>query len=105
MREADLLVLPSLAEGFGLVIGEAMACGVPVLATTNTGGPELIEDGREGWCIPPHEVDPLAERIEWGHAHRDALSEMGKRARLKAERWTWSTYRRRLVEEISAHLC
>ncbi len=40
MKKADLFVFPSLAEGFGLVIGEAMSCGVPVLTTTNTGGPE-----------------------------------------------------------------
>jgi alpha-maltose-1-phosphate synthase len=104
MRQADLLVFPSLAEGFGLVIGEAMACGVPVLTTTNTGGPELIEDGRQGWCVPAHAVAPLAERLEWAHAERQALFEMGAAARRKAEQWTWGDYRRRLIEELAAHL-
>ncbi len=104
MRQTDLFVFPSLAEGFGLVIGEAMACGVPVLTTTNTGGPELITDGREGWCVAAHSIDALAERLEWAYQHRDRLFEMGKRARLKAEQWTWKDYRQKLVRELAPYL-
>jgi alpha-maltose-1-phosphate synthase len=101
MQQADLLVFPSLAEGFGLVIGEAMACGVPVLTTVNTGGPELIDEGREGWCVAAHAVEPLVERIEWAYQHRQALAEMGRRARLRAEQWTWTDYRRELIARLS----
>ena len=104
MKEVDLFVFPSLAEGFGLVIGEAMAAGVPVLTTTNTGGPELITDGREGWCVPAHDVNSLVERIEWAYQHRDELYEMGIAARCRAERWTWADYRRKLTDELSTHL-
>jgi glycosyltransferase involved in cell wall biosynthesis len=104
MREVDLFVFPSLAEGFGLVIGEAMAAGVPVLTTTNTGGPELITDGREGWCVPAHDVNALAERIEWAYKNRDALYEMGMMARQRAEQWTWADYRRKLTDELSKYL-
>jgi glycosyltransferase involved in cell wall biosynthesis len=104
MRQVDLFVFPSLAEGFGLVIGEAMACGVPVLTTMNTGGPELIEDGRQGWCVPAHAVAPLTERIEWAHAQREALFDIGRHARRKAEQWTWSDYRQRLIDELAAYL-
>lgn len=104
MKETDLFVFPSLAEGFGLVIGEAMAAGVPVLTTVNTGGPELITDGQEGWCVPAHDVDSLAERIEWAYLNRDALYEMGTRARRRAEQWTWADYRRNLTDALSLHL-
>jgi glycosyltransferase involved in cell wall biosynthesis len=104
MREADLFVFPSLAEGFGLVIGEAMAAGVPVLTTTNTGGPELIHDGREGWCIPAHDIGSLMERIEWAYLNREALYEMGNLARARAEQWTWADYRQRLIQELSRSL-
>lgn len=104
MKQADLFVFPSLAEGFGLVIGEALACGVPVLTTTNTGGPELITEGQEGWCVPAHDVKALAERLEWAARHRDELREMGRRARLRAERWTWADYRRELTGQLSRHL-
>jgi glycosyltransferase involved in cell wall biosynthesis len=101
MQQADLFAFPSLAEGFGLVIGEAMASGVPVLTTANTGGPELIEDGEQGWCVAAHAVEPLIERIEWASQHREALAEMGKRARRRAEQWTWSDYRRELIVRLS----
>lgn len=104
MCQADLFVFPSLAEGFGLVIGEAMACGVPVLTTANTGGPELITDGREGWCVPAHSTDALAERLEWAYQHRDGLFEMGNLARLRAEQWTWKDYRQKLVRELAPYL-
>jgi glycosyltransferase involved in cell wall biosynthesis len=104
MQQVDLFVLPSLAEGFGLVIGEAMASGVPVLTTVNTGGPELITDGEEGWCVPAHDVEALAERIEWAHGHRDELYQMGVKARRRAEQWTWTHYRRKLIDELSEHL-
>jgi alpha-maltose-1-phosphate synthase len=104
MKSVDLFVFPSLADGFGLVIGEAMAMGVPVLTTTNTGGPELITNGREGWCVPAHDVAALAERIEWGYMSRDTLWDMGMAARRTAEQWTWSNYRQMLIKEISPYL-
>ncbi len=104
MATIDLFVFPSLAEGFGLVIGEAMASGVPVLTTMNTGGPRLITDDIEGWCVPAHEVAPLIERLEWAHKNRDQLYAMGLRARQRAEQWTWADYRRKLIEELSPYL-
>lgn len=104
MRRADLFVFPSLAEGFGLVIGEAMALGLPVLTTTNTGGTELITDGRDGLLVPAHDADALAARIEWAALYRDELFRMGSRARARAEQWTWGHYRRALVGELSKHL-
>jgi glycosyltransferase involved in cell wall biosynthesis len=101
LRSADLFVFPSLAEGFGMVIGEAMAVGVPVLTTVNTGGPELITDGKEGWCIPTHDIASLVERIEWSYHHRDSLYDMGNLARRRAEQWSWADYRRKLSTELS----
>ena len=104
MDRAVALVFPTLAEGFGLVIGEAMASGVPVLTTANTGGPELIEDGQEGWCVAAHAVEPLIERIEWAYQHREALAQMGQGARRRAEQWTWADYRRELIARLSPFL-
>ncbi|HXU38808.1 MAG TPA: glycosyltransferase family 4 protein [Blastocatellia bacterium] len=104
MAKVDLFVFPSLAEGFGLVIGEAMACGLPVLTTTNTGGPALITDGVEGWCVAAHEVQPLIERIEWAYQNRDRLYAMGRCARQRAEQWTWADYRRKLIAELRPYL-
>ena len=104
MATVDLFVFPSLAEGFGLVIGEAMASALPVLTTMNTGGPQLITDDIEGWCVSAHEIEPLIERLEWAHKNRDRLYAMGQRARQRAEQWTWTDYRRKLIEELSPYL-
>ena len=64
MKRADLFVLSSRWEGFGHVIVEAMACGVPVLATRCRSGPdEIITDGADGRLCRPESVDDLAEKI------------------------------------------
>ncbi|HVZ71746.1 MAG TPA: glycosyltransferase family 4 protein [Polyangia bacterium] len=86
---ADLLAFPTLGDGFGLVIQEAMCTGTPVVTTPCGGGPECIDDGVDGWIVPPRDVDALVERLRFGAANRDALFETGRRARARAERWTW----------------
>jgi hypothetical protein len=86
-RAADLLAFPTLGDGFGLVIQEAMCCGTPVLTTPCGGGPECIGDGIEGWIVPPRDVDALVERLRWAAANRDRLAEMGRAARRRAERY------------------
>lgn len=63
MRTADLFVLASRREGFGNVIVEAMAAGLPVLAT-RSGGPEtIIADGRNGWLVAPGDATALGEAL------------------------------------------
>jgi len=87
--EADLLAFPTLADGFGLVIQEAMCTATPVLTTTASGGPECITDGVDGWVIPPRDIDALVDRLRAAAADRDATRLVGLRARARAERWTW----------------
>lgn len=61
---ADVLVHPTLAEAFGQVLTEAMACGLPVLATRVGGIPEVVEDGVNGWLIPAADAEALAARLD-----------------------------------------
>jgi glycosyltransferase involved in cell wall biosynthesis len=82
---ADLLVFPTLGDGFGLVVQEAMCCATPVLTTPCGGGPECIDDGVEGWIVTPRDADALAERLRWAAANRDRLGVMGRAARRRAE--------------------
>jgi len=97
---ANVLVFPSLVEGFGLVLTEAMACGIPVITTPNTAGPNLITDGVEGFIIPIRDVEALKEKLEWCYRHPDALAEMGKAARLRAEALNWECYRQCLAKKV-----
>ena len=57
---ADVFLLPSEEEAFGLAALEAMSCGVPVIATTVGGVPEVVEDGKCGVLLPPGDVDGMA---------------------------------------------
>ena len=77
-RRADALVFPSLCDGFGIVMLEAMACGLPVLTTLNTGGPDLIEEGQTGFVVPIRDAKALTERMGWIISHRRDLPEMGR---------------------------
>ena len=97
MRQADVLVLPSVFEGFGLVIPEAMATGLPVIASTHSIGPEIITDGQEGFVLAPDDVQGLAEKLDWMAAHREELLAMGERASLRAREFSWEAHQRTLA--------
>jgi glycosyltransferase involved in cell wall biosynthesis len=58
------MVLPSIEEGLALVQGQALACGCPVIATTNTGAADLFTDGVEGFIVPIRDSDALATRMQ-----------------------------------------
>jgi glycosyltransferase involved in cell wall biosynthesis len=88
-RAADLVAFPTLGDGFGLVIQEAMCCGTPVLTTPCGGGPECITDGVDGWIVPARDIDALVERLREAARDRDRLFRMGQAARARAEKWTW----------------
>lgn len=91
--ECDALVFPTICDAFGLVMLEGMARGIPVIATTRSGAPDVISDGVDGFVVPPRDARAIADRIDWLHSHRDDCSEMGRRARLKVEsRFTLSHY-------------
>ena len=78
--QASVLVLPSIEDGFGLVIGQAMACGVPVIATTHTGAPDLITDGKDGFVVPIRSAAAIGERIEYLYSHPQERAAMGHAA-------------------------
>jgi glycosyltransferase involved in cell wall biosynthesis len=95
LKRCDLVALPSIAEGFGLVILEAMACGVPVLCTTSTGGADFIAHRQNGLLIEPGSKAAIEQELAWALTHRDELFQMGQAARREAERHTWAEYRRK----------
>jgi glycosyltransferase involved in cell wall biosynthesis len=106
MRRSHVLVLPSVFEGFGLVIPEAMATGMPVIASTHSIGPEIIRDGEDGFVLEPDDVDGLAAKLDWLAGHRRAACEMGRAATQQAQSLSWERHGERVAEligEISGH--
>ncbi|CAO3361137.1 glycosyltransferase [Azospirillum palustre] len=73
VARAEMAVVPSLWESFGFVVVEAMALGVPVVASDCGGFPEIIEHGRTGWLVPPGEAEPLRDMLIARLADREGL--------------------------------
>ena len=103
-QAADLFVFPSVAEGFAQVLLESLACGLPILSTTHTAAPDLIEDGVQGFIIEPRRPDLLADRIAWAVTHRAQLTAMRVEARHCAERFTWQRFRRQMTQVVGEYL-
>ena len=101
MSRQDVLVLPSLFEGFGLVILEGMSRGLPAIATTHTGGPDVIDDGADGFIVPIRSADAIAEKLELLQREPARLAAMQDAARRKAAALTWEIYRRRVAAAVS----
>lgn len=100
-HSADVFVFPSLAEGFGHVLLEAMACGLPVISTTRTAASDLISDGREGFVTEPGDVSELVRCIEFFLRNPAQRIQMGLAARSRAEEFTWAKFRRNVAEAVS----
>lgn len=63
-QQSSLLVLPSVQDGFGFVVSEALACGVPVVVTEHVGAKDIVRAGDNGFVVPPRDVAALADAIE-----------------------------------------
>ncbi len=92
MRSCHVLVLPSIVEGRALVQQEAMACGLPVIATVNAGADDLIVDGETGFLVPIRSPSAIAEKLDWCAANREAVVELGHEAQRRAGQLTWQQY-------------
>jgi glycosyltransferase involved in cell wall biosynthesis len=101
MAAHDVFVFPSLFEGFGLVLLEAMAMGLPIITTPHTAGPDLITDGVEGYIVPIRSGAAIAERLEQLRREPDRCVTMGEQARVRARDFTWEKYGRELAERVS----
>src|SRR5918995_3266579 len=89
LNAADALVLPSVAEAFGLVLVEAMACGLPVIASRAHGPAALVAHGSTGWLIPPEDEDALIHALlSAANGNQERLAR-GRRARAVSRRYDW----------------
>lgn len=101
--QADLLVLPTLCDGFGMVITEAMAHGLPVLTTPNAGAAQFIKDGENGILVPAGDIEALSAAIFRLLTAREALHRMGMAAQQTVAAWQWSDFRaahRRVIDDF-----
>ncbi|MGQ0563050.1 MAG: glycosyltransferase, partial [Gemmatimonadota bacterium] len=72
---ADVLVCPSIQDGFAVVLAHAQAAALPFVASSNTGGPDLLAAGGRGWIVPIRAPDEIARRLESCDADRQQLAD------------------------------
>jgi glycosyltransferase involved in cell wall biosynthesis len=101
MHQAHVLVLPSVFEGFGLVIVEAMATGMPVIASTHSAGPDVIREDIDGFVLEPDDVAGLVDRLERLRIDRVRAVEMGLAAGDQAKNFSWQAHGGRVKEILS----
>lgn len=100
MRQHDVLLFPTLFDGFGLVITEALSQGLPVIATSHSGAPECIRDGVEGFIVPIRDSEAIAERLQHLADNRDQLDAMRHACLLRAAWLSWSSYEQELCRVV-----
>ncbi len=100
MQSCDVFVLPSIVEGRALVQQEAMACGLPLIATRNAGADDLIDEGETGFLVPIRSPEAIAEKISWCVANRERISGMGIAAQKLAATLTWRSYGEKVLGAI-----
>ena len=99
--EADILVFPTLCDGFGMVVTEALARGLPVITTDRAGAADIVSHGKNGLIVPGGDTAQLAATMEWCAAHRDEVAAMRPKALETARERPWSVYRAELAATIA----
>jgi len=91
--QSSVFVIMSIEEGLAMVIPQAMACGLPVICTTNTGGEDLVRDGIDGFIIPIRDVEKLKEKLIYLYENPEICRNMGLCAKERAKSmFSWDKY-------------
>ena len=95
-ENADVFVIDSFAEGMAQVGIEAMACGLPIICSENSGVNDIVTDGISGFVIPCGDLEALKEKMQWFINNKNKVLQMGESARTTAENYTWGEYEKKV---------
>ena len=99
-KNADILVFPSLGEGFGLVTLEAMACGLPVIVSKNVGSSDVVTEGKNGFVIDIQSVEDIVNKVLWFTKNKSKIEQMSIAARETALKFSWESYENNLNDAV-----
>jgi len=102
ISQCDIFVLPSIEDGFGMVVPQAIACGVPVITTVNTGAADIIEEGKTGFVVPIRNAEAIKEKIELLAKNDSILNLLKVNCRNKASYVSWDDYGDRYANFIKS---
>lgn len=98
--QGSVFAMMSIEEGLALVQPQAMACGLPVIATTNTGAEDVVRDGKDGFIISIRNVEALKEKLTYLYENPEVCRAMGESARQHvASGFTWDDYGKKIISE------
>ena len=98
--QGSVFTIMSIEEGLALVQPQAMACGLPVICTTNTGGEDIVRDGKDGFVIPIRDVGALQEKLLYLYENQDIRDLMGQSAKERVRTgFTWDDYGKKTIKE------
>jgi glycosyltransferase involved in cell wall biosynthesis len=103
MKTCDVFCLPSIVEGRALVMQEAMSQGLPLIITPNTGGQDLIIEGKTGFLVPTSSPQAIADKLNWFVENRSEIKEMGIFAQQHAAKYTWDGYANSITQAIKSN--
>ncbi len=86
----DLFIYPTIQDGFAIVLAHAQTNGLPILATTSCGAPELVQDGKTGWLFQPRDAEGFVAQLLWCDRNRAVVADMARTVAQVGVRWTWS---------------
>lgn len=87
---SDLFIFPTIHDGYAVVLAQAKASALPILTTTNCGGPDLIDESQTGWILPIREPAAFVNQLRWCDDHRDELANMVQRTYEDPAQRDWS---------------
>lgn len=96
--ESDLFLFPTLQDGYGAVLAQASAAGLPVLATTNCGARDFLTDGKDAWIFPIRRPDLMMKRLDWCDKNRGELASIAEAAGKTKAFMDWRHHAQKLVE-------
>lgn len=96
--ESDIFIFPTMLDGFGFAVIEAMSCGLPVICTDNTGAKDSIIDGSNGFIVPTGDENVMKEKIDWCINNREKLYDMGQEAKRSVECYSWENYNKMVCD-------
>jgi glycosyltransferase involved in cell wall biosynthesis len=103
-RKSTLVVLPTLLDGFGMVVSEALAEGIPVLTTPRAGSAEFIKDRFNGFIVPPCDSEAIAQVLEWCAENKSEVLGMRNACIKTARSWQWEDYRNSISKAVISRL-
>jgi glycosyltransferase involved in cell wall biosynthesis len=98
----DVFVLPTIEDGYAVVLAQAQAAGLPILTTTNCGGPDIIANGGQGWVTPIRSPDAIAAQLRWCDDNREAVAAMVEQLHTAPPPRTWDDVARDFIEAATA---